>query len=215
MRLTRANTSLSIQRIIADTLSSAETSVFQVVNDDNDEACADSSGATDNMLRDYSAFISYRKVTGRHVTLGDDSELPITGIGSAKFAVNGKVLLLRNYLHVPALCNPLYSLRKYKSMPGCDTFSYHGVGSFILFPGFTLCINASVDNIISYESIGRQASRRIDYTHPRASRLSSLPAIISDNSSVDAPSSPCDLPAPQTPPTPAMLSEKEAPSNPK
>jgi len=178
-----------------------------VVNDNDDEACADS-GATDTMLPDYDAFVSYRRLTGRHVTLGDDSELPIAGIGSAKFAVNGKVLLLRHVLHVPGLRNPLYSLRKNKSMPGCGTFSYQGVGSFILFPGFTLRIDDSVDNIISYRSIGRQDSHDIAYAQPRASRMSSSPALIPDEGSVATPLSPDSSPGPQLPPTPATVSER-------
>lgn len=121
------------------------------------------------MLNDYKAFLSYKKVYGRYVTLGDDTRLPIIGVGTAKISLNGKIILLRNVLHVPGLQNPLYSLRKHKSMPGCGTFSHFDVGSYILFPDFMLRIDDSVNNIVSYKSIGQDDISRIDYAHPWAS----------------------------------------------
>ena len=102
-------------------LQSSSSSVFNFIQDE-DEACADS-GATDPMLPDYGAFISYRKCTNKYVTLGDESRLPIAGIGTAKFSLNKRILIIRNAYHVPVLRSPLYSLRKPKLIPGCGTFS--------------------------------------------------------------------------------------------
>ena len=122
------------------------------------------------MLNDFKAFLSYKKVYGRYVTLGNDTRLPLLGIGTAKFSLTGKVLIIRNALHVPGLRNPLYSLRSHKTMPGCGTFSHFDVGSFILFPDFMLRIDDHTDNIVSYKSIGRDLSTRLDYAQPRAAR---------------------------------------------
>eukprot|EP00804_Cyclotella_cryptica_P014487 CCRYP_004816-RA/>CCRYP_004816-RA protein AED:0.72 eAED:0.72 QI:0/-1/0/1/-1/1/1/0/939 len=131
------------------------------------QAIADS-GATDHMFPDYSAFLSYRRQSNRFVTLGDTTKLPILGEGSAKVKLNGKVIILRRCLHVPDLRNPLYSLRQHRKMPGCGTYSDFDHGAFILFPRFTLQIDDTVDNIISYEPIGNSAPNvKIDYCQPR------------------------------------------------
>ena len=59
-------------------------------------------------------------------------------------------------------------------MPGCGTFSLHDVGSYILFPNFALRIDDSVDNLVSYKSIGRSETVELDYAQPRASIASSI-----------------------------------------
>jgi hypothetical protein len=51
---------------------------------DDAECCADT-GATDHMLPDYDAFYSYHKCSGRFVTLGDSTKLPIHGFGTFSF----------------------------------------------------------------------------------------------------------------------------------
>ena len=71
--------------------SSSEACLF--TSDDPDEACA-GSGATDVMLPDFNAFMSYRTCTNRFAILGDETPLPILGEGTAKFSLNGKVLLI-------------------------------------------------------------------------------------------------------------------------
>jgi hypothetical protein len=68
------------------------------------------SGATDHMLPNKSAFTSYYPVEGRRVRMGNNSFAPIFGHGTAIISLNGKKTLIRNCLHVPGLCNPLYSL---------------------------------------------------------------------------------------------------------
>ena len=141
-------------------------------SDDEDEACAES-GATDVMLPDFGDFIFYRKCVNRFAILGNETPLPILGKGTAKFSINGKVLIIRNCLHVPGLRSPLYSLQKHKGMPGCGAFSFYDVGSYILFPDFTLRIDDSIDNLVSYKSIGRSPCKHLDYVQPRASRSTS------------------------------------------
>jgi hypothetical protein len=55
-------------------------------------------GATDHMIPNKSAFISYRPVTGCHVRMGSNSFAPILGTGSAVIALNGKSILIRDCL---------------------------------------------------------------------------------------------------------------------
>lgn len=159
--------SQSIREFAPRKLGLAPSDVFKFVVDDDDKACANS-GATDVMLPDYLAFLSYVSCKDWWVTLGDNSRLRIAGTGTAKLSLNGKVIILHDMLHVPELQNPLDSLRKYKAIPGCRTFSYFGVGSYIMFSRFTLCINDSVDNLVSYRLVGRQDIAALEYAQLRA-----------------------------------------------
>eukprot|EP00956_Cyclotella_meneghiniana_P026201 scaffold56081_cov49-Cyclotella_meneghiniana.AAC.1 len=129
------------------------------------QCCADS-GATDTMLPDKKAFISYHPTPNSFVSLGDGTQLQQRGVGTAKIMLNGKVILLRNVLHVPALSEPLYSLRRHRMMPECGYYSSYDTGSHILFPTFVLEVDTTVDNVLSYKSIGR-SSDKIDYAEPR------------------------------------------------
>jgi hypothetical protein len=77
------------------------------------------SGATDHMLPDQSAFISYRHVHGLRVWMGNATFAPVLGRGTAILSLNGKSILVRNVLHIPDLHVPLYSLRAHLTQPGC------------------------------------------------------------------------------------------------
>jgi hypothetical protein len=70
--------------------------------------------------------------------LNDGTLLEQRGIGSAKILLNGKIILLRNVLHIPALHEPIYSLRHHQMMPHCGYFSSYETGSHLLFPTFVL-----------------------------------------------------------------------------
>lgn len=52
-------------------------------------------------------------------------------------------------------------------MRGCGYYSQFGVGSFILFPTFTIQVDDSEDNIVSFKSIGRNPHIKNDYTEPK------------------------------------------------
>ena len=62
-------------------------------------AVADS-GATDHMLPDKSAFISYKSTSNLKVRMGNNSSLPVLGRGSAIIFLNGQRVLVRNALHL-------------------------------------------------------------------------------------------------------------------
>eukprot|EP00956_Cyclotella_meneghiniana_P014786 scaffold22287_cov36-Cyclotella_meneghiniana.AAC.1 len=135
-----------------------------------DEAvcCADS-GATKHMFPDYSTFLSYHKCYNKTVRLGDSTELPILGYGSAKFSLNGHVIIVRNALHVPGLTDPLYSLRQHRFMQGCGFFSHYDSGAFLLFPEFSVKVDDSVDCLLNFKPIGRNKSKPVEYAEPRTS----------------------------------------------
>ena len=82
----------SIGSFAASRLNSPEACVFASISEE-DECCADS-GATDIMLPDYKAFISYRKCFHRFAILGDNTKLPILGEGTAVFSLNGKAIMV-------------------------------------------------------------------------------------------------------------------------
>jgi hypothetical protein len=84
--------------------------------------------ATDHMIPDKSTFISYRPVTGRRVRMGNNSFAPVLGTGSAVIAPNGKRILIRDCLHIPALRHPLYSLRAHQRQHGCGFIGMHDLG---------------------------------------------------------------------------------------
>jgi hypothetical protein len=62
---------------------------------------------TEHMIPDYKAFTSYQSCKNEFATLGDTTQLPIMGRGKARFMLNGKVIEVRNALHVPDLRAPL------------------------------------------------------------------------------------------------------------
>lgn len=110
------------------------------VDSSHEECCADS-GATKHMIPDYDAFASYKSCKNEFVTLGDTTQLPIMGRGKARFMLNGKIIEVRDALHVPDLRSPLYSLRQHRHMDGCGYYSQFGVGFFILVPTFTIQVD--------------------------------------------------------------------------
>ena len=112
-------------------------------------------------------------VKNKYVTLGDHTKLPILGYGTAKCYLNGKIILIRNALHVQGLRAPLYSLRKHRNQPGCGIYGQEGIGSFILFPSFALQIDDTNDNIVCFPPIGCAQINRLDYTEPRPQAVSS------------------------------------------
>ena len=69
----------------------------------SEEACCAKSGASEEMFPDYSTFRTYHCLHNHYATLGDTTRLPIEGIGTAIYTLNGKTILTRNSLHIPAL----------------------------------------------------------------------------------------------------------------
>ena len=71
----------------------------------------------------------YHRISNRYATLGDNTRLPIEGIGTAVYTINGRPILTRNTLHIPSLQGPLYYLRKNCQIPGCGVYYSYKDGS--------------------------------------------------------------------------------------
>jgi len=143
------------------------------------------------MLPDKSAFISYRPVTGRRIRMGNNSFAPILGSGSAVISVNGRLILIRDCLHVPALRNPLYSLRARQRQDDWGFIGMHGLGMYVFFSSFIVKVDTATDCHLSYAPIGRASQlSSLDYVQPvqhstsasaTAATPSSAPAVIEDD----------------------------------
>jgi hypothetical protein len=121
-------------------------------------------GATDHMILEKCAFISYWPVSGCQVHMGNNSFTPILGSGSAVIAINGKRILIQECLHVLALRNPLYSLRAHQRQHGCVFIGVQGLGMFLCFPSFILEVNTTTHCHLSYAPIGHAATMSsLDY----------------------------------------------------
>jgi hypothetical protein len=51
-------------------------------------------------------------------------------------------------------------------MPGCGYFSHFDVGSYMLFPNFVIKVDDTIDNHISFQSIGLNGSPTLNYAEP-------------------------------------------------
>ena len=72
-----------------------------------DTACCADSVASEVMFPDYSIFKTYHHLTNLYATLGDITKLPIEGICTTFYTLNGRTILTCNALHIPALRGPL------------------------------------------------------------------------------------------------------------
>ena len=174
----------TIQRAQSDTTASARflsTALHSVSQDiarynshiiamynKKDTDCYAESGASEDMLPDYSTFKTYHSLTNRYATLGDTIKLLIEGIGTTSYTLNGRTVLTSNALHIPELQGPLYSLRKHRQRPGCGVYSSYKDGSYLFFPEFILQVEDSYENLVSYQSLGTYYKVPIDYIEPKS-----------------------------------------------
>jgi hypothetical protein len=129
-------------------------------------------GATDHMHPDRLAFISYKSVRSLRVRMGNNSYASVLGKGTAIVSLNGKHLLIRNVLHVPALRIPLYSLWAYLRQRGCGFVGSFDTGMHVYFLGVVLSVDMSTDCHLSYESLGKSAPlSSLHYVQPRCASV--------------------------------------------
>ncbi len=114
-------------------------------------------GATDHMLPDRSAFISYKSVQHLRVCMDNNSYAPVLGWGTAIVSLNGQRLLIRNVLNVLALWVPLYSLCAHIHQGGCGFLGSFEMGMHVYFPSVVLSVDMSTDCHLSYKPLGKSA----------------------------------------------------------
>jgi hypothetical protein len=125
-------------------------------------------GATDHMVLDRSAFISYKAIQNLHVRKGNNSFAPVLGWGMVIISLNGQHILIRHVLHVPALQVSLYSLRAHLRQWGCGFVGSHDTGMHVYFPGLVLNADTSTDCHLTYKPLGKSAPlSTLHYVQPR------------------------------------------------
>ena len=93
-------------------------------------------GATGHMCPERFAFVLYHPVTNYNVCMGSKNP------SSTVISLNGKLVLVRNILHVPTLCTHLYSIRKHLTQLGCGFLGDDSLrGLFAYFQTFVLAVN--------------------------------------------------------------------------
>jgi hypothetical protein len=125
-------------------------------------------GATNHILPDRLAFISYKSVWHLRIRMGNNSYAPVLGRRTAIVSHNGQCLLIRNVLYIPVLQVPLYSLRAHLHQSGCKFIGSFATGMHVYFPGVVLSVDMSTNCRLSYEPLGKSAplsSRH--YVQPR------------------------------------------------
>jgi hypothetical protein len=115
-------------------------------------------GATDHMLPDKLAFISYKAIFNLQVWMGNNSFILVPGRRSAVVSINGQRVLVHNALHVPSLVVPLYSLQHTPLIQhGCSFYGAHEAGMLVCFPTFVLTVDMLSDWLLSYKPLGHCA----------------------------------------------------------
>jgi SAM-dependent methyltransferase len=150
-------------------ISCSSFSTTKIKNIGRSKVAIADSGATHHLWPDYSAFVSYKRVSNKFVSLADKSTAPIRGIGDIAVSLGGKKVLIRDVYHVPSLKAPLYSLGAHRRLPGCG-FAGNNDSFQIEFPDFSLTIHDDVDSYIKYHPLGRTSKKSFDYIEPRPNR---------------------------------------------
>jgi hypothetical protein len=121
--------------------------------------------------------------------MGNNSFALILGTGLAIISLNGKIILIQDCLHVPALRNPLYSLRAHQRKHGCGFIGMHDLGMYVFFPSFIVEVNTTTGCHLLYKPIRQSTTMlTLDYVQPvqtsnsssNTAATPSLPAVIKD-----------------------------------
>ena len=113
-------------------------------------------GATDHMVPNRGAFISYKFVQGLQVRMGVTIPLLLSWVMERRLSLStANVFLSAMSLHVPGLRVPLYSLRGHLRQSGCSFLGSYETGMHVYFPGVVLTVDTSSDCHLSYESLGK------------------------------------------------------------
>jgi hypothetical protein len=124
-------------------------------------------GATDHMLPNKAAFISYYLAKGHCMQMGNNSFAPIIGQGTTIISLNGKRILIRDCLIIPNLRNPLYSLRAHQRQPGCGFIGMYGQEFHVFFPTSIVKVHTATDCYLHYSPVGQSAGLPdVNYVQP-------------------------------------------------
>ena len=145
------------------------------------------------MFPDYSTFKTDHRLSNCYDTLGYATRIPIEGISTTVCTLNGRTILTRNAIHIPAIQGPLHPLHKHHQIPGCGVYSYCKEGSYIFFPDFILQVEDYYVKIVRYRPLVISHQGTIDYIESRSTRStamstpSSLPSMITPEPPTQSP----------------------------
>jgi hypothetical protein len=133
-------------------------------------------GATDHMVPDRGAYISYKLVHGFQVPMGNNSFALVLGCGMAIISINGQQLLIRHVLYVQDLRVPIYSLHAHLCQSGCGFVGSYKTGLHVYFPDVVLTVDTSSDCHLAYKPLGKTAPlSSLHYVQPRCLPAAYLP----------------------------------------
>ena len=137
-----------------------------------------STGNTHDTEPNYGSFLSYKWFSGGYyVTLGKWHKEPIAGYINTLLRLVGEVNDKKNVFHVSGLRSPLYFLCQHRNLPHCG-YIVDNKGTHMWLTSFVLPVDDRVDNILSYDSMGRPyIIIKRNYNQPRhkAETNASLP----------------------------------------
>ena len=122
------------------------------------------------MFIDRELFYHYKDLSheGREVVVADDTTIPILGLGHVRFNLAGRMVELRNVLHVPDLQMPLLSVRTHRRRGAGCSFLADGTGCWLTFPELCIEINDDDDCLLPFGYAAADTS--IGYSQPRTFR---------------------------------------------
>ena len=109
------------------------------------------SGASDHKWPYRGAFVEFTPLSGCYITIADQSSLPVTGRGTVQFRLAGRTIRLAGVLCIPTLIGPLFSIRRFRKIPGCGFFATN-TQLCLAFPTFTVDIDDTNEVSLPYES---------------------------------------------------------------
>ncbi len=137
---TSSSKCISLPKFLLTAIRSLCKTLIRVLSGVSGLVVADT-GATNHMLPDALAFISYKRVTDLSIRMGNNSFVPVLGWGTAVFSLNRKHVLIWNVLQVPSFAVPLYSLRAHLHQPGCGFLFTFKDGFHVYFPSFVCLVD--------------------------------------------------------------------------
>ena len=109
------------------------------------------SGASDHMWPYRDAFVEFTPLSGCYIAIANQSSLPVTGRGTVQLRLAGRTIRLVGVLCIPALMGPLFSIRRFRKIPGCGFFATN-TQLCLAFPTFTVDIDDTNEVSLPYES---------------------------------------------------------------
>ena len=112
-----------------------------------DLVCIDS-GSTFDMSGHQADFVTHEPVHNMTISLADGSDVPVTGKGTVRLNLGGKVIEEHNWLHVPTLSMRLKSVRLHRRKHPDNYFLATNDECLLGYPTFSLDVDDGEDCVL-------------------------------------------------------------------